>query len=204
MHPTRFDHGCVIAQTPTPPGIPIAPDCAFEDLLERLGVAGAEMLREVVESGVYRDPTPVVANEISAAETKNFTHAGKITPEERHIDWQSWPARKILLRDRVLGRLWDTTTLRRCSDSSSDTEKRVVFHGPWQEVEAVSGQSSLQAGWPVNLPGPREKDPPTVVFPTIDGKFITPGSATIDSEKKGTGLLKLARLLKERKRSTIE
>ena len=129
MHPTRFDHGTVLAQTPLP-GVPVPPECTPDELLKVLGLLGAELLCDGVENGVF--VPPLVDAREGVPEPEQIEHAPKITPEERHLDWTSWTADEVRLRDKVLGRLWDSETYSRSfANGSQVSPKRITFHGPW-------------------------------------------------------------------------
>lgn len=137
MHPTKFDHGDVLAQGPGQ-GVPISNSTTPQQLLEILGPLGAEMLTEAIEQGIFVPPVRDILKR--RPEPEDLAHAPKITPEDRRIDWETWDAEEIKLRDRVFGgRLWDTTTYERSRQSDSnkqdiDTEdgSRTIFNGPWR------------------------------------------------------------------------
>jgi methionyl-tRNA formyltransferase len=184
MHPTRFDHGVVLSQTPAP-GIPIPEDCTSKDLIEILGPVGAELLCQGIEDGLFVDLKGARAEPL---ESDKLEHAPKITPEDRHIDWATWNADEILLRDRVLGRLWDLETYAHCFDSGP---KRVAFEGPWtKEDVAIASVTALGSAAPGQLVLLRTEESriPKLGFQTCDHQIIVPLAATIDGEKKGTGI----------------
>ena len=184
MHPTRFDHGVVLSQTPAP-GIPIPKDCTAKDLIETLGPLGAELLCQGVQDGLFVDPK---AARTETLEMDELELAPKITPEDRHIDWASWNADEILLRDRVLGRLWDLQTYARCFDSLS---KRVAFEGPWTKEDATTtSTTALDSAVPGHavILRTEESKKPKLGFQTCDHQIVVPSAATIDGEKKGTGI----------------
>lgn len=143
MHPTQFDHGTVLAQTPFP-GLPIPDNATPQTLLDILGPLGAEMLTGAIEDGNFIPPLKDILQGVSPP--VHLTHAPKITPEDRHLQ-DSWDAAEIQLRDRVLGRLW--TNLRATHThiggwtDHSDREvvhkqgPRVVFTGPWRTYPNV-------------------------------------------------------------------
>lgn len=190
MHPSRFDHGMILAQTPQP-GVGIAEDCTPDDLIQTLGQVGAEMLVKGIEHGLFVDPSAAVD---SQDEEGRPEHAPKILPEDRRIDWKSWTADQIMRYDRVLGRLWDMTTYQQC-DRRSQSPKRVTFDGPWRIVsrEQVTASAAIaSAGIPqvYDSEGPQLKVLP---MPTVDGYLLTPSSATIEGEQRGKGLAALVR-----------
>jgi len=212
MHPTKFDHGVVLAQTP---GIAIGEGATPEDLLGVLGPIGAELLVRGVEEGVFVPPLRDVSgggggeSETADARISELAHAPKISPADREIDWASWTAEEILLRDRALGgRLWDGGLWARAGldegqwDEGKQQKKflRATFAGPWRiaagpTVEEAGGRDLPEAGKPFLA-----VDPVTgtgeVRFATVDGKAVIPASITQESGRKGQG----AGLLAERLR----
>jgi methionyl-tRNA formyltransferase len=172
MHPKSFDNGAILDQT-LAPGIGVPQGCTPDHLLKLLAPIGAQMLCNGIENGSFVQPTPLDA--LDSAETQAIDHAPKISSADRRINWENWTADEIILRDRVLGRLWDMETHARCSGY----DKRIVFNGPWEKV--ASGAS--RPGTPIVVPGERR-----IGITTQDGYTVIPSAATIDGGKRGTGL----------------
>ena len=155
MHPTKFDHGDVLAQGPMH-GVPISDTSTPQQLLEILGPLGAEMLTDAIEKGTF---VPPVRNILQGRpEPEDLAHAPKITPEDRHIDWNTWGPDEIKLRDRVLGRLWDTTTHAGSRILNHDDKRyldlegpRTVFAGPWR-TESYTTRTKVDLIAPAPLP----------------------------------------------------
>lgn len=198
MHPTKFDHGLVLAQTEIP-GVPIPDDATPHDLLETLGPLGAEMLVREIEDAVFVPPLHHVRANLttSAEEPPNPSHAPKITPLDRQINWSTWTADEIVLKDRVLGRLWDSNLWSRTNLDAGkweDTHKklRATFTGPWLTRPGPPGglDADVVPGTPYvcqrALGGEVE-----VRFATCDGRAVAPSGITQEGGKKGqgTGLL---------------
>lgn len=193
MHPTRFDHGRIIAQSPKP-GIEMKSSWAPDELVRVLGPLGANLLREGVESGAFVSPSP--ADAVAETEPKCVEHAPKIIPEDRRIDWGSWTADDIVLRDRVLGRLWDREIYSMCLPGHPS--KRITFEGPWTIDDKRSDASRIGRLGPAGqatLVYYQDGDDHTVGITTADERVAIPFSATIEGEGKGKGLPVLARAL---------
>lgn len=194
MHPKKFDHGVVLAQTPSP-GLPIPDDATPQSLLETLGPLGAEMLVRGVEQSLFLPPF----NDASQAPTTHQpVHAPKITPSDREILWSTWPSSEILLRDRVLGRLWDGSIWARTNLDDGKWEGkqkalRATFTGPWR---ATSGIEGLEPGTPF-LAHKVSTGVDEIRFATCDGMAVVPSGMTQESGKKGVGLGLLAEQIKE-------
>ena len=185
MHPTRFDQGHILSQTPLP-GITIPDDCTPDALIRMLGPLGADVLCNGIENGLFIDPQD---NRASASDPGRLDHAPKITPEDRNISWTAWTTDEILLRDRVLGRLWDTESYMRCFDTPYP--KRIAFDGPWRKLELdVSSFTPFGSSSPGQIALVRSGDSRTLElgFRTCDDQIVMPLAATIDGQKKGTGV----------------
>lgn len=195
MHPTKFDHGVVLAQTPP---VGIAEGATPGDLLGVLGPMGAELLVRGIEEGVFVPPLRDVSGETgTAADSSNrpeSVHAPKISPADREINWASWTADEILLRDRALGgRLWDGSLWARAGldegqwDACKAQKKflRATFAGPWRLAEGP-GVEQLEAGNPFLALDPTTGNE-EVRFATVDGEAVVPTAITQESGKKGQG-----------------
>lgn len=197
----------------------IQDDATPESLLEVLGPMGAEILVRGIEDGVFVPPLRDVSGgteigtEAEAADSQRLqlAHAPKISPADREINWASWTAEEILLRDRALGgRLWDGELWARAGldegqwDEGKQQRKflRATFAGPWRiaagpgaEEAGRNGGQQVEAGKPFLA-----QDPATgneeVRLATMDGKAVVPTSITQESGRKGQG----AALLVERLR----
>ncbi|KAI7278682.1 Formyltransferase [Hortaea werneckii] len=188
MHPTRFDHGMILDQEEAP----VPPHSTPEDLVDMLGPLGARMLAKGAESGIFVPPLTDFANSGSHIEP---SHAPKIMPEDRHIDWKLWTAEMVQTRDRVLGRLWDSTTFAFCMNDTT-TAKRINYVGPWTIHPAPPKDVTPQPGAPVLLPDHKST---SLGIWSADGQLMVPDGVTIDGEPKAGARQKLAYALKKRK-----
>lgn len=102
------------------------------------------MLIRGIQNRVFVPPLQEVKSQFEGFDAKNLTHAAKITPKDRHINWKDWSWTEIQRRQRVLGSLWSVARpnfTRKVSDKEisdpffvKSLEKRVIF----QEIEEVS------------------------------------------------------------------
>ncbi|KAI7234457.1 Formyltransferase [Hortaea werneckii] len=189
MHPTRFDHGMILDQEEAP----VPPQSTPEDLVDMLGPLGARMLAKGVESGIFVPPLTDFAN--SGSPIIEPSHAPKITPEDRHIDWKSWTAEMVQTRDRVLGRLWDSTTFASCMNDTT-TAKRITYVGPWTIFPAPPRDVIPRPGLPVLLPD--QKSTSFGIW-SADAQLMVPQGVTIDGEPKAGAGQKLAHALRKRR-----
>ncbi|KAH0599826.1 hypothetical protein MHUMG1_02616 [Metarhizium humberi] len=115
-----FDHGTVLAQSPAP-GMPIAPDASFQEVLSAAAVKGAEMLIQGLRDGVHVAPREDVGWKAAALQGKQLVHAPKITKADGQIHWSAWTAEQFARRVRVLGSVWTHAV------SDRGVRKRVIF-----------------------------------------------------------------------------
>ncbi|KAK8215115.1 Methionyl-tRNA formyltransferase [Zalaria obscura] len=200
LHPQHFDQGRIVAQTPLP-GVPI-PDAAnatHESLLQFLGPLGAQLLCESIESGAFLRPESELRSAHEATEATELRHAPKIGPEYRHINWSSWPASEILLRDRVLGKLWDATTSSALGLSPVHSKPLRLSYAQWEDVtlsHIVASAYTSRGVAPV-LASHRETGQQRLCFSTVDDRLVSPQKVTVEGrpQKRSTDKVFLDALL---------
>ena len=112
--------------------------------MKHVAPKGAELLLEGIRKGLFvpeKENPDVIQIEQT---TKSLRRAPKITPEDRHINWNTWSADEIIRRHRVIGPLWNTAS------SYSDgkiTEKRIIWVSGFSRSQTPS-RPSLGAGTP--------------------------------------------------------
>lgn len=102
------------------------------------------MLIAGIQNRVFVPPLQEVKSQFEGVDAKTLTHAAKITPKDRHINWREWSWTEIERRQRVLGSLWSVarpSSPRKVSDKekydpilAEPMERRVIF----QEIEEIS------------------------------------------------------------------
>lgn len=115
-----FDHGTILAQTPAP-GIPIARDASFQQLLSTAAVEGAEMLIQGLREGVHVPPYRDVGWKAADLKGEQLLHAPKVTKADGQINWSVWTAEQFTRRIRVLGSVWTYVV------NDKGVRKRVIF-----------------------------------------------------------------------------
>lgn len=206
MHPTKFDQGQILSQTPFP-GMPIGQDLTPEELLRKVGPLAATMLCEGIEAALFAPPVNALP---PSPQITPIEHAPKVTPEDRRIEWSKWSRSEFGLRGRVLDDLWDMQSFSKCTHGNKeyvfsnpkDTE-RVTFHGPWEEYHApnnmdLTAETEPEPGDASILPGRKEgKKHDVLAFWTKGGGYVVPSSATIAGQRKGAGLTTLMKRLRK-------
>ncbi|KAL8674956.1 MAG: hypothetical protein Q9168_000659 [Polycauliona sp. 1 TL-2023] len=175
LHPTQFDEGRIVAQTPYP-GIEHRAG-TVEELQYLTAPLGADMLIQSLKDGSFVPPIREVGWYNSAGTSKDFTYASKIGPTDRHLDWATWSADDILRRQRVIGPLWNTTQIG--NDSKRKELKRIIWdHG----FHLLEEQCHLfpAVGHPI-IVGLRGAAP-KVYIRTCDGNVLVANSVKIEGE----------------------
>lgn len=107
LHPSKFDHGVILDQTPLP-GVPI-PDPAgirCAQLRDFLAPLGAEMLVKAIRNRTFANPKAVV----DAAGLSPPRWAPKITPDHGAVDLATTSVDSVLKKNRAISRLWAVAT----------------------------------------------------------------------------------------------
>ena len=173
LHPTKFDHGTVLAQTPYP-GIEhgLTTVSELETLLAPLG---ADMLARGIKDRIYIPPYPDVAQPLSAEESESLRLAPKITSNDRHIRWQAWGAEEIMRRHRVIGPLWSLVT---CEIAGKLTQKRIIWTSGFRLGMMNEEEQAPVVGRPI-LTGLHSKSQ-NVFIKTCDGQVLQADEVKIE------------------------
>ncbi|KAL8953735.1 MAG: hypothetical protein Q9222_000417 [Ikaeria aurantiellina] len=178
LHPTQFDGGRIIAQTPFP-GIEHSAN-TVEDLRNLAARLGAQMLIQVIEESLFVPPIVEVGWCKDAEEYSVFKRAVKIGPEDRHLDWAQWTARDILRRQQIIGPLWNFTDASFNTRSGDRKEsRRIIWEGGFRLEKDF--HLFLPVGHPViiGLHGHRQ----SVCVGTCDGNTLIAGNVKIEGER---------------------
>jgi methionyl-tRNA formyltransferase len=203
LHPTKFDHGEVLAQTPLP-GIPIHENMSATDLQAVLAVEGSKLLSKVVQNGLFVPPvTPTVFNEDdikTITDGKGLARAPKISKMDTRVEWDKMTANEILLRRHVFGSLWDETLFNDLDHTKVGT--RVIFESLGKAELAETTVEQLRDSSPGHIAVLLGDSSEQVVIKAADGSFIEVLDCTISGENRGTGksLRKLKQLLQSKDR----
>ena len=168
LHPRHFDQGAILVQTPQPGlAIPRPEEIVPSELSAFLAPLGAELLVQGLRDGVHVSPQ---AQESAGGQERL---APKVTPEDRHVRWDSWTAEEILLRHRVIGPLW---SMAETSMNASRNMSRIIWS---------SGFRKASIGLPDLPPGVAiiQGVDPSVYIRTIDGHMLQAETVKVE----GTG-----------------
>lgn len=176
LDPFQFDHGEILAQTEYPG---FDHSCStVPELLALVAPKGAEMLAKGIIDHLHVPPRQDVGWWQAENSDRALRHASKITPDDRHLDWDSWTAERILRTQRVIGPLWNNI---RYSIAEKLQTKRVIWVGGFQELE---GPSDIfpRTGCPVVM-GLHSKSQ-SVGIRTCDGQALLVGDLIIEGRKQ--------------------
>lgn len=185
---SKFDHGLILDQTPAPGfDIPDPENCDVPRLLKLVSAKGAEMLVNAVRDRLFAPPVnPIVPSQ--PAQGTELRHAGKITPEDRHIDWSNWTWKEIRRRNTVLGALWSNVPILPHQPAKGPLEerKRVIFGG-MKVIDTVSDKflpKSIEPGTPFTLRGfPAKKKSQSIYVLTCDRKLVEIEELKVEGER---------------------
>ena len=177
LHPTNFDHGLILAQTPYPGlDIPNPETVTVQELQPLVALKGAEMLVQGLQDRVFVPPLTEVgwwSNSQLRGQAPEIRRAPKITPRDRRIDWSSFSAIEILRRQRVLGSLWNMAT-------DINKGKRVIMTLSYLSVseDVPIGEPGLPFLW-----SPSDLETPYLVVRTQDRRLLRIVEMTVEGER---------------------
>jgi methionyl-tRNA formyltransferase len=106
LHPSRFDEGLVLDQTPPPGlGIPNPDTITSKELEGHLASIGAKMLVDAIRTGLYIPPYNPVQPDRHLSKG-NLIHAPKLTKEFCAVDFTHLTTTEIFRRNRACGPLY--------------------------------------------------------------------------------------------------
>lgn len=139
LHESEFDRGIILAQTPAP-GILVPPDADLPTLHNLVTPPAAEMLIQGLRRGLHVPPLQPVRQQ-AQTEGEEYSHAPKLTKDDRRVRWHDWVADDFVRRWRVLGPLWGQVRLSSSSSAApggpSGNQKRTIKRLILEDVAAV-------------------------------------------------------------------
>lgn len=128
LHPTSFDDGLVLDQTPWP-GIDVPEDCDFDQLLKVMQPLGAGMLVNAIQQRLFLTPR----KDTSYAESLNhgsgrYKHAPKLGTAHRLLHFDTMDSAHILRMSRVFESTWAFAAV--LTSDMKFERHRVILPGP--------------------------------------------------------------------------
>ena len=171
LHPSKMDHGAILAQTPRP-GLPVPDphDTTVSAFTHRLGSLGASLLLEGLKQRLFVPPIRDLTPELDIDSLGEIKPAPKITPEDRHINWATWSSDKIRRRARIVGPLWSTV-----EEAGSEKAHRCIWSSELIELEDfVKRHCFLDA---------RRRKPDAVLAPNTARLVCQPGVGYVSPQR---------------------
>ncbi|KAL7799064.1 Formyltransferase [Trichoderma ceciliae] len=141
LDPKVFDHGVVLAQTPSP-GLPVPPGVALQHLTEDLAKVGAEMLVQGLRDGLHVPPYTDAGWMADQLKDKELVHAPKVGKGKSQIRWLEWSATDFERFLNIFGTVWTQAR------NDKGKSKRVLFLDaesvPSQDVAGRDEEISIQ------------------------------------------------------------
>ncbi|KAL7824122.1 formyl transferase [Trichoderma gracile] len=105
LDPKAFDHGTVLAQTPSP-GLPIPSNATLQHLTEDLAKVGAEMLVQGLRDGLHVPPYRDAGWMAEQLHGEDLVHAPKVGKGESHVNWLEWEPSDFERFVNIFGTIW--------------------------------------------------------------------------------------------------
>ncbi|KAL8759857.1 MAG: hypothetical protein Q9184_003510, partial [Pyrenodesmia sp. 2 TL-2023] len=178
LHPTNFDRGTIVEQTP-PPGIEHGTE-TVEELRNLLAPIGAQMLVQALMDGTFVLPNQRISMINGNPSPTEPSYAHKIGPKDRHIDWTTWTASDILRRHKIIGPLWNITEAHvKDRMGQHEAAKRIIWdHGFRLLEEDCHIHPPIGHPVVVGLHAPTQK----VYIRTCDGNILVADKVKIEGQ----------------------
>lgn len=188
LHPTTFDEGVILDQTP-PPGVDVPENCDYSRLLKIMLPLGAEMLVKAIRNRLYLPPYRSVKAAQKAAEGDVKPHfAPKIETLDRLLCFQTMDSSRISRLSRAFESTWAFAAV--STKMPGLKRQRIIFSGPLHclSPELVDKENENAPEVPPGLPYKprnsnnnleRSTDLPLLIN-TIDGKTILVPSMKVE------------------------
>jgi methionyl-tRNA formyltransferase len=128
LHPTSFDEGIILDQTPWP-GIVVPDKCDYQTLLEIMQPLGAEMLVKAIRKRLYLPPLHAVGwvGKFDNAKTM-YKHAPKIETAHKLLCFERMDSSHILRMSQAFESTWAFAAA--APQRSKIKRQRIIFQGP--------------------------------------------------------------------------
>ena len=175
LHPEKFDGGQILAQSEYPG---FKHSCNnVPDLEAMISPRAAKMFVKGLRDLVFVPPRQDVGWYSTRGSIQPVRHAPKITPEHCHIDWDTWPAKRILRSHQIIGPLWNITE---AVKKDKPLEMRVTWSGGFTEITAHM-ETFPQPGHPI-VHGLQSGNK-SVLIKTCDGHILQVNDVRIEGER---------------------
>ena len=172
--------------------LPERGECSLKVLQRHFAHHAPDLLIDSLRDAKFAHETWSVGTVRSAYQNDiNITHARKVVPEDAHVDWQTWPAERVLRTQRAMGHVWSLV-----SEPGAVEAVRVQWH-ELTDMSYMVGQTHRQSV-PSRPSGPQmvifngvtdaeehtTNPEATLGIRTCDGRLLSPKAVTIEGRKK--------------------
>lgn len=139
LHPSKFDHGVILDQTPAPGiAIPNHQDITAHELRHFLAPIGAEMLVNAIQNKLYLQTRPEIVR--SSKQDLQLSLAPKIIPSMKALDPFNDDLTMVLRKNRAMPKLWAEA---RFVTEKGEQTKRIIFGSNMRPVNTDDLQRQL-------------------------------------------------------------
>jgi methionyl-tRNA formyltransferase len=182
LHPSSFDEGIILDQTPWP-GIDVPEDCDYPELLQIMKSLGAQMLLKTIRNRLYLPPfTGVGWAENVADNRREYKHAPKIETAHRLLDFETMDSSRMMRMSRAFGSTWAYAAVP--AQTPVFKSQRIIFQGPFEILAPSSIGVEEEKSIPEVPPGlpywqqhavddAKDSTNHPLLVNTVDGKTLT-------------------------------
>ena len=142
------------------------------------------MLLRSIREGTFVPPLERKGHLPFDMDLRAIKRAPKITPEDRHIDWNTWTAERILRTHKAVGHLWSMVCF---ADERAFAKEALRRRVNWSSgFEKVDGPfvSGVEPGFPFLKS--RGKEDASAYIQTCDNKCLEVKQMTIEGGRKSS------------------
>ena len=213
LHPSHFDHGTILAQTP-PPGVSIAHRPSAHDLQDRLGTLGANMLIQVLTERRYLPPLQDVGwaahlvthketdPELDQRQSPVFDHAPKLTKKDSFVNFSTTTLPHLLNIHAALGQSWcilpdgERLLIHKIASLGPNTQREPGLYLYPRDFPSTLASGAISSSHDEGVrSGHKVKQGDLVYFTTADQQSGVILESTLAGGKRGKGNAKVLRLL---------
>lgn len=191
LHPSKFDEGQILAQTPWPGiDIPNPDEITSPELKKLLAKVGSDLLVHSLRERLYLQEI----GQTESQQRQELRQAPKLTPESRHINFSSMTSTHILRLDRALGSLWVVPFVPSDAKSAAPNARLLIGSGlriaDANELNCVSPDilDNIKTGIPfcvVPKTDSIELSTSPLLVRTADGEYLSIAEITVSGIKPG-------------------
>lgn len=190
LHPSKFDEGSIVLQTPSPGlAIPHPAHITSLELRDFLAPVGAELLVRSLRERLYLRSQA----KSPATGMVKLNHAPRLSPEARRINFHVMTSTHILRLHRAFGRLW----IRSNDTEQGHNDTRIIL-GPDVRLADENDLMDMpedildktQTGLPFTITNTKSRTngpASALLVKCADGKFVCMPTICVSGQRSGSG-----------------